>query len=153
MGLYYEGNSGTYLYYNEETKTYEYHSHAAVPQALVSAQPDSSTHQTALPVLTAQPVSALIVSSPATSTKKVSAPIEPVPVIPEVSTKHKSSKVKPKETKETDFYIPGSNPIAPVLSESSNVSDTKESRHEHKRKGKHKKHKVCLIVKLILCDI
>ena len=150
MGLYYDGNTGTYLYYNERTKTYEYHSHATVPQALVPSQPVATNHHSVTePVVTAhvskQPLSPVISSQTTNSIKRMAKLIEPepeIPEIPEILTRHKSSKLKPIETEETDFHIPGSNPMAPVLSESSNVSITKERKREHKRKAKHEKLKV-----------
>lgn len=154
MGLYYDGNSGAYLYYNESTKSYEFHSQAAT-SAPVAAEPSVLPPTPSIPVLEK------------TATEKV---VEKTAVeeVMEKPRKPKTVPLKvvppdPLEAKETDFYIPGSNPMAPVLSESSSVSSprdsysdvkspkeikslkevksSKVSKHERKRKGKHKKHK------------
>lgn len=195
MGLYYDGNSGTYMYYNEATKSYEYHSQAALP--VVAAAPS----QVGLPEIPGvTPGEDIILASierlakekaataalivPDIEPEVVKKSVKSVVVVPEkaVNSRVKSfksnlvqpdkvadiaaesckskptdrmieNKVKPSrpassppdplEAKEAELLMLGSNPMAPVISETRNEEKSpKESRHEHKRKGKHKKHKV-----------
>lgn len=133
MGLYYDGHSGTYLYYNERTKSYEYHSQAAMPAS------QSASNQVMCEDIPSESGS----SSPEALREDTAGDIKTKSVIVPVE------KPDPLEAKENDLNTPGSNPMAPVLVESSSRKESKhekksshESKRDHKRKGKHKKHKV-----------